>query len=91
MKGIEEAKAILKEMITPENADKISQVVANLDEANEENENLAKQHGELKDKYVDAVSRMTFRENPKDDIVPEHKTIDEIMTANLEKVVNARK
>ena len=87
MKGIEEAKVGLKALMTPENADAIAGIVACLDDAEKENNNLQEQLTGLKDKYVDIVSNMTFPEKPKDSIEPQQKTLDEIINDNLKKVV----
>ena len=91
MKGIEEAKNGLKGLLTPENAEAIAGIVAQLDEAEKENKNLQEQLTGLKDKYVNIVSNMTFPEKPKDSIEPQTKTLDEIVNANLEKVIANRK
>ena len=91
MKGIEEAKNGLKGLMTPENADAIAGIVAQLDEAEKENKNLQEQLTGLKDKYANIVSNMTFPEKPKDNIEPQTKTLDEIVNENLEKVVAKRK
>ena len=91
MKGIEEAKNGLKGLMTPENAEAIAGIVAQLDEAEKENKNLQEQLTGLKDKYVNIVSNMTFPEKPKDSIEPQTKTLDEIVNANLEKVIANRK
>lgn len=91
MKGIEEAKNGLKGLMTPENADAIAGIVAQLDEAEKENKNLQEQLTGLKDKYVNIVSNMTFPEKPKDNIEPQTKTFDEIVNGALEKVIANRK
>ena len=91
MKGIEEAKNGLKGLMTPENADAIAGIVAQLDEAEKENKNLQEQLTGLKDKYANIVSNMTFPEKPKYNIEPQTKTLDEIVNENLEKVVAKRK
>ena len=87
MKGIEEAKEGLKGLMTPENADVIAGIVAQLDEAEKEHKILQEQNQGLKDKYVNIVSNMTFPEKPKDSIEPQQKTLDEIMADNLKKVM----
>ena len=91
MKGIEEAKNGLKGLMTPENAEAIAGIVAQLEEAEKENKNLQEQLTGLKDKYVNIVSNMTFPEKPKDNIEPQTKTLDEIVNDNLEKVIAKRK
>lgn len=91
MKGIEEAKNGLKGLMTPENADAIAGIVAQLDLAEQEHKNLEEQNQGLKDKYVNIVSSMTFPEKPQESIEPQQKTIDEIMSENLQKVVNNRR
>lgn len=91
MKGIEEAKAELKALMTPENADKLAGIVAHLDEAEKEHNTLQEQHQGLKDKYVDIVSKMTFPEKPKDDVGGEQKSLDDIVNDNLNKVIANRK
>lgn len=89
MKGIDEAKNRLKALMTPENADAIAEVVAQLDNAEQEHKTLQEQHTGLKDKYVNMVSNMTFPEKPKNDgIEPQTKSLDEIVNENLEKVMN---
>ena len=91
MKGIEEAKAGLKALMTPENADAIAGIVAHLDEADKEHTTLEEQHQGLKDKYVGIVSNMTFPEKPKNEVGDEQKSLDDIMTDNLNKVIANRK
>lgn len=90
MNGIDKAKEGLKALMTPENADAIAGIVAQLDEAEKEHKNLQEQNQGLKDKYVDIVSNLTFPEKPNNDIEPQQKTLDEIMAENLQKVVNAK-
>ena len=87
MKNIDQAKVLLKELMTPENADKITAVVSELNEAEKEHTNLVKQHGELKDKYVESVSMTIFHGEPKSQIEPQHKTLDEIMAEELQKTI----
>ena len=91
MKGLEEAKAGLKALMTPENADAIAGIVAHIDEAEKEHTNLQEQHQGLKDKYVGIVSNMTFPDKPKDNVDGETKSLDEIMNDNLNKVIANRK
>jgi hypothetical protein len=91
MKGLEEAKAGLKALMTPENADAIAGIVAHIDEAEKEHTNLQEQHQGLKDKYVGIVSNMTFPEKPKDDVGGEQKSLDDIIKDNLDKVIANRK
>lgn len=91
MNGIDKAKEGLKALMTPENADAIAGIVAQLDEAEKEHKNLQEQNQGLKDKYVDIVSSMTFPEKPKDNIEPQQKTMDEIVNENLQKVIQNRK
>lgn len=91
MNGIDKAKEGLKALMTPENADAIAGIVAQLDEAEKEHKNLQEQNQGLKDKYVDIVSSMTFPEKPTDNIEPQQKTMDEIVNENLQKVIQNRK
>ena len=91
MEGINKAKEGLKALMTPENADAIAGIVAQLDDAEKENKNLQEQLTGLKDKYVDIVSNMTFPEKPKDNIEPQTKSLDEICQEQLQKVINNRK
>ena len=91
MNGIDKAKEGLKGLMTPENADIIAGIVAQLDEAEKEHKNLQEQNQGLKDKYVDIVSSMTFPEKPSENIEPQQKTMDEIVNENLQKVIQNRK
>lgn len=91
MNGIDKAKEGLKALMTPENADAIAGIVAQLDEAEKEHKNLQEQNQGLKDKYVNIVSSMTFPERPTDNIEPQQKTMDEIVSENLQKVIQNRK
>ena len=91
MNGIDKAKEGLKGLMTPENADVIAGIVAQLDEAEKEHKNLQEQNQGLKDKYVDIVSSMTFPERPTETIEPQQKTMDEIVNENLQKVIQNRK
>ena len=91
MNGIDKAKEGLKALMTPENADAIAGIVAQLDEAEKEHKNLQEQNQGLKDKYVNIVSSMTFPEKPTDNIEPQQKTMDEIVSENLQKVIQNRK
>lgn len=91
MEGINKAKEGLKGLMTPENADVIAGIVAQLDEAEKEHKNLQEQNQGLKDKYVNIVSSMTFPERPTDNIEPQQKTMDEIVNENLQKVIQNRK
>ena len=91
MNGIDKAKEGLKGLMTPENADIIAGIVAQLDEADKEHKNLQEQNQGLKDKYVDIVSSMTFPEKPSENIEPQQKTMDEIINDNLQKVIQNRK
>ena len=91
MIGIDQAKASLKALMTPENADAIAGIVAQLDEAEKEHKTLQEQNQGLKDKYVEVVSSMTFPERPQQESVePQQKTMDEIMKDNLVKVMEQR-
>lgn len=91
MEGINKAKEGLKALMTPENADAIAGIVAQLDEAEKEHKNLQEQNQGLKDKYVNIVSSMTFPERPNETIEPQQKTMDEIVNENLQKVIQNRK
>ena len=91
MEGINKAKEGLKGLMTPENADAIAGIVAQLDEAEKEHKNLQEQNQGLKDKYVNIVSSMTFPERPTETIEPQQKTMDEIVNENLQKVIQNRK
>ena len=91
MEGINKAKEGLKGLMTPENADVIAGIVAQLDEAEKEHKNLQEQNQGLKDKYVNIVSSMTFPEKPNETIEPQQKTMDEIVNENLQKVIQNRK
>ena len=91
MNGIDKAKEGLKALMTPENADAIAGIVAQLDEAEKEHKNLQEQNQGLKDKYVNIVSSMTFPEKPNETIEPQQKTMDEIVNENLQKVIQNRK
>lgn len=91
MEGINKAKEGLKALMTPENADAIAGIVAQLDEAEKEHKNLQEQNQGLKDKYVNIVSSMTFPERPTESIEPQQKTMDEIVNENLQKVIQNRK
>ena len=91
MEGINKAKEGLKGLMTPENADVIAGIVAQLDEAEKEHKNLQEQNQGLKDKYVNIVSSMTFPERPTESIEPQQKTMDEIVNENLQKVIQNRK
>ena len=91
MEGINKAKEGLKGLMTPENADVIAGIVAQLDEAEKEHKNLQEQNQGLKDKYVNIVSSMTFPERPTETIEPQQKTMDEIVNENLQKVIQNRK
>ena len=91
MEGINKAKEGLKALMTPENADAIAGIVAQLDEAEKEHKNLQEQNQGLKDKYVNIVSSMTFPERPQESVESQQKTMDEIVNDNLQKVIQNRK
>ena len=87
-KILESLKGLISENTSPEEAEKISGVVKEVEEAKKEHEDTLIKHEELRQKYIKALQNSAFSENPKED--PQEKkpmTFEEC----VEKVIAQRK
>ena len=87
-KILESLKGLISENTSPEEAEKISGVVKEVEQAKQEHEDTLIKHEELRQKYIKALQNSAFSETPKED-PPEKKpmTFEEC----VEKVIAQRK
>lgn len=81
-------RAVLKELTTADNAEKIASLAKIVDEADEAYKAKDEELIETKSALVDFVKNTSFTK-PQEDIVPPDKpepTLDEIMLAELDKI-----
>ena len=72
-------KGLINEKTTPEEAEKIAQINAELGNIKTSVTDFAVKHEELRQKYVNAVMNSTFKEAPKEEQEePKFKSLDEI-------------
>ena len=81
----------VKDMVTADNTEAIAELTSHIDTLENEFKEQDKKMSEYKDKIVDIVKSTSFKEKPKDDIIEEHKSLDDIMADNLDKIIKARK
>lgn len=79
----------LKEMVTADNTEVITDLSSHIDSLENEAKEQDKRLSEVKDKLVDYVKTTGFKEAPKD-IIDTPKSIDELLSENLNKIINAR-
>lgn len=89
-------KAELKDKLTGDNVDLFASIDSKLDALNEEHEKTVTEVGTLKDKLVDYVKNTGFHVKDKgktgiEDDVESKKSIDEVMTETIEKIISERK
>ena len=87
-KILESLKGLISENTSPEEAEKISGVVKEVEEAKKEHEDTLIKHEELRQKYIKALQNSAFSEDPKEN--PQEKksmTFEEC----VEKVIAQRK
>jgi len=78
-------KGFITEKTTPEDAEKIAEINAELGKIKTETTDFAVKHEELRQKYVNAVMNSTFKEAPEEaKEEPKFKSLDEI-AADYEK------
>ena len=86
-KILESLKGLISENTSPEEAEKISCVVKEVEEAKKEHEDSLIQHEELRQKYIKALQNSAFSDKPKEDSQDKPITLEEC----LEKVIAQRK
>ena len=87
-KILESLKGLISENTSPEEAEKIANIVKDVEAAQKESDDLLIKHEELRQKYITALKQTAFNENPKDNPPePHEKTLEEC----VEEVVKARK
>ena len=86
-KILESLKGLISENTSPEEAEKISGVVKEVEEAKKEHEDTLIQHEELRQKYIKALQNSAFSEKPKEDSQDKPITLEEC----IEKVIAQRK
>lgn len=86
-KILESLKGLISENTSPEEAEKISGVVKEVEEAKKEHEDTLIQHEELRQKYIKALQNSAFSDKPKEDSQDKPITLEEC----IEKVIAQRK
>lgn len=86
-KILESLKGLISENTSPEEAEKISGVVKEVEEAKKEHEDTLIQHEELRQKYIKALQNSAFSDQPKEDSQDKPITLEEC----IEKVIAQRK
>lgn len=86
-KILESLKGLISENTSPEEAEKISGVVKEVEEAKKEHEDTLIQHEELRQKYIKALQNSAFSDKPKEDSQDKPMTFEEC----VEKVIAQRK
>ena len=86
----ESFKDLLKQNLTAENSEVITQLSTKLDELKQEHEKLEEENSQLKDKYVEYIKTTTFPEAPKNDVLDEPKSLDDAITDSVNKIINER-
>ena len=87
-KILESLKGLISENTSPEQAEKISGVVKEVEQAKQEHEDTLVKHEELRQKYIKALQNSAFSETPKDPLQPDRpKTFEEC----VEEVIRNRK
>lgn len=87
-KLMESLKGLISEKTDPEDAEKISGIVKEVEEAKKEHDDMLIKHEELRQKYITALKNSAFNDTPKDD--PQEQkpmTLEEC----IEKVIAERK
>lgn len=83
--------ALLKDNLTADNTEFITQANNLLKELEEGYTDLQGENTKLKDKIVDYVGKFEFKDEPKDEIDPSPMSIDEALKAAVDKVISERK
>ena len=86
-KILESLKGLISENTSPEEAEKISGVVKEVEAAKKEHEDTLIQHEELRQKYIKALQNSAFSDKPKEDSQDKPMTFEEC----VEKVIAQRK
>lgn len=86
----ESFKDLLKQNLTADNSEVITQLSTKLDELKQEHEKLEEENSQLKDKYVEYIKATNFKETPKDEVLDEPKSLDDIITDSVNKIINER-
>ena len=86
-KIIESLKGLISDDSTPEQVEKITGVVKDIESAKTENDDLIIKHEELRQKYIKALTQSTFKDdnkNPQQEN-PQPKTFEECVAEQLAK------
>ena len=84
-------KEFVTEKTTPEEAEKIAKINAELGNIKNEAVSFAEKHEELRQKYVKAVMNSTFKEEPSDEKEePQGKTLEQCIAEEQEKMKGAK-
>ena len=90
-KELTHIKELLKGIINDTNANQIADISKDLDSLENEHKTLQESHSKLKDDYIDIVKNTSLKGASNDDITPPaQKSLDDIMTESLQKVVNKK-
>lgn len=84
-------KELLKQNLTADNADMITQMSTKLEELSQEHEKTVQENSSLKNKIVDYVKNTTFKEQPKEDFDDEEKDFGDLLAEEVNKIVSERK
>lgn len=84
-KIIESLKGLINDDSTPEQVEKITGVVKDIESAKTENDDLIIKHEELRQKYIKALTQSTFKEENKSPETPQPKSFEECVAEQLAK------
>ena len=85
-KIIESLKGLITDDSTPEQVEKITLVVKDIESAKTENDDLIIKHEELRQKYIKALTQSTFKDDNKSpQEEPQPKTFEECVAEQLAK------
>ena len=84
-------KEILKNSLTADNTEMITQLSQKLDELGNLYKNKEEENIKLKDTIVENVRNTTFKETPEIENPAQPKSLDEIMLEEANKIVEERK
>lgn len=84
-------KELLKQNLTADNTEIITQMSNKLDELKGTHDSLQAENTKLKDKIVEVVKGTTFKETPKDPIDDSPKSFEDASKEALEKILENRK
>lgn len=86
-KIIESLKGLISDDSTPEQVEKITGVVKDIESAKTENDDLIIKHEELRQKYIKALTQSTFKDDNKSprEETPQPKSFEDCVAEQLAK------